>query len=216
MTEMDLTIFDQAGQICQEAIAIDPASLYHAFEKVKDGRKRKGVRYPLAFVLTLIMLGKMAGETTIEGIIDWIHLRKGKIKQLLNWPKKFPTSDVYTRVLTHCNHQEIAKAIAQVIIHARSVEQCETEPSRLLIDQVHGEEHLIHTAVDGKIMRGTLKHDREDQPPVHLLTFYECESGIVLDQFSVGKKENEYSRCLAILHPLLVKGRILTTDAGIG
>jgi predicted transposase YbfD/YdcC len=216
MTWMDLTIFAAGGQVRQDAGMIDPASLYSAFEKVKDRRKKKGVRYPLAFVLTLIMLGKMAGETTIEGIIDWIDLRKEKLRRLLNWPKAFPTYDVYTRVLTHCDHQEIAKAIAQVILHARSVEQCGTEPSRLLADQVHGEENLLHTAVDGKIMRGTLKHDREDQPPVHLLTFYECESGIVLDQFSVEKKENEYSRCLAILHPLLVKGRILTTDAGIG
>ena len=160
MTWMDLTIFDQAGQVRQDAVLIDPASLYSVFEKVKDGRKKKGVRYPLPFVLTLIMLGKMAGETTIEGIIDWVNLRKAKLKRLLNWPKDFPTYDVYTRVLTHCDHQEIAKAIAQVIINARSVEQCGDEPSRLIAQQVHGEENLIHTAVDGKGMRGTLKHDR--------------------------------------------------------
>lgn len=195
MTRMDLSIFEEVGQVSQGSVEIDPASLYQAFEKVKDGREKKGVRYPLAFVLTLILLGKMAGETTIEGIIDWVNLRKWKIKRLLNWPKKFPTYDVYTRVLTHCDHQEVAKAIAQVILHARSVERCEAEPSRLLAAQVHGEENLIHTAVDGKVLRGTLGHGREDQPPVHLLTFYECESGIVLDQFSVEKKENEYSRC---------------------
>jgi len=216
MTLMDLTTFDQVGQASQEVVAIDPASLYQAFEQVKDGRGRKGRRYPLAFVLTLLMLGKMAGETKIEGIIDWVNLRKKKIKRLLNWPKDFPTHDVYVRVLSHCDHHEVAKAIAQVIVKARSEEQCGEEPSRLLAQQIHGEENLIHTAVDGKVMRGTLKHEREDQPPVHLLTFYECESGIILDQFSVEKKENEYSRCLAILHPLLVKGRILTADAGIG
>ena len=186
---MDLTIFDQPGQVSQESVAIDPASLYQAFEQVKDRRGRKGRRYPLAFVLTLIMLGKMAGETKIEGVIDWINLRKEEIRRLLNWPKSFPTYDVYTRVLTHCDHHEVAKAIAQVIINARSVEQCGDEPSRLLAQQVHGEENLIHTAVDGKVMRGTLKHDRDDQPPVHLLTFYECESGVVLDQFSVKKKK---------------------------
>src|SRR5882762_6334728 len=50
----------------------------------------------------------------------------------------------------------------------------------------------------------------------HLLSFYECGGGIVLDYFSVEKKKNEYSACIAILHPLLVKGRILTTDADIG
>ena len=216
MLSVDLSIFDEGKQISQEPLTIDPASLYRAFEKVKDGRGRKGTRYPLALILTLILLGKMAGETKIEGIIDWINLRKEKIKKVLNWPKRFPSHKTYDCALAKCDHQEIAKAITQVILNARSVEQCEDEPSRLLAQQVHGEENLIHTAVDGKVMRGTLKHGRDDQPSVHLLTFYECKSGLVLDQFSVEKKENEYSRCLAILHPLLVKGRILTADAGIG
>ena len=40
----------------------------------------------------------------------------------------------------------------------------EDEPSRLLAQQVHGKENLIHTAADGKVLRGTLKHGRDDQP----------------------------------------------------
>jgi hypothetical protein len=45
------------------------------------------------------------------------------------------------------------------------------------------------------------------------LSWYECESGMVLDQFVVGSKNNEESACQAILHPVLVKGRIITADA---
>src|SRR2546421_332248 len=123
-TCVDLSIFDQGKQISQDSLVIDPASLYQAFEKVKDGRGRKGTRYPLAFILTLILLGKMAGETKIEGIIDWINLRKEKIKKLLNWPKRFPSHKTYDYALAKCNHHEVAKAIAQVILAARSVEQC--------------------------------------------------------------------------------------------
>jgi predicted transposase YbfD/YdcC len=190
--------------------------LYQAFEKVKDGRGKKGKRYPLALILMLIMLGKMAGETTIEGIIDWINGRKKEIKRLLNWPKGFPTNKTYTDTLAKCDHHEIAKAIAQVIIKAREEKQCKNRSAQLMEQEMDGEESLIHTAVDGKVLRGTRKHVRANQPSVHLLSFYECESGIVLDQFSIEKKKNEYSKCIAILHPSLVKGRILTTDAGIG
>src|SRR4051812_28004459 len=121
MLSVDLSIFDEGKQLSQEPLAIDPASLYRAFEKVKDGRGRKGTRYPLAFILTLILLGKMAGETKIEGIIDWINLRKEKIKKLLNWPKRFPSHKTYDNALAKCDHQEIAQAIAQVIVHAQSV-----------------------------------------------------------------------------------------------
>lgn len=213
---MDLTTFAQTEQVGQESLAIDAVSLYQAFEKVKDGRGKKGKRYPLALILTLIMLGKMAGETKIEGIIDWINGRKKEIKRLLNWPKGFPTNKTYTDTLAKCDHHEIAKAIAQVIIKAREEKQCKNRSAQLMEQEMDGEESLIHTAVDGKVLRGTRKHVRANQPSVHLLSFYECESGIVLDQFSIEKKKNEYSKCIAILHPSLVKGRILTTDAGIG
>jgi predicted transposase YbfD/YdcC len=213
---MDLTTFAQAEQVGQESLAIDAVSLYQAFEKVKDGRGKKGKRYPLALILTLIILGKMAGETKIEGIIDWINGRKKEIKRLLNWPKGFPTNKTYTETLAKCDHHEIAKAIAQVIIKAREEKQCKNRSAQLMEQEMDGEERLIHTAVDGKVLRGTRKHVRANQPSVHLLSFYECESGIVLDQFSIEKKKNEYSKCIAILHPSLVKGRILTTDAGIG
>jgi len=213
---MDLTTFDQTEQVGQEILAIDPASLYQAFEQVKDGRKRKGKRYPLALILTLLMLGKMAGETKIDGIIDWVNERKEEIKRLLNWPKSFPTNKTYTNALAQCDHHEIVKAIAQVIIKARAGKQCDDESSRLMGEKVDGQEDLIHIAVDGKAMRGTRKHERANQPPVHLLSFYNCKGGFVLDHFSVEKKKNEYSTCIAILHPSLVKGHILTTDAGIG
>jgi hypothetical protein len=37
MTVMNLTIFDQVAQLGQEHLTIDAASLYRAFEQVKDG-----------------------------------------------------------------------------------------------------------------------------------------------------------------------------------
>jgi len=210
---VNLTIFDDVEQVDQEALAIEAASLYRAVEQVKDGRKSKGKRYPLALLLTLILPGKMAGETKLDGIIDWINERQKEIKKLLNWPKGFPVNKTYIDALSKCDHHEIARTIAQVFVKARAVERCDDEPSRLTSQKEPDHDLLIHTAVDGKILRGTLKHGRDDQPPVHLLSFYECESGIVLDQFVVNKKNNEESACEAILHPLLVKGRILSADA---
>lgn len=210
---MNSTIFDHLEQADQNVLEREKASLYHAFEQVKDGRKAKGKRYPLALLLTLLLLGKMAGETSFEGIIDWIAERKKMLKELLNWPKDFPVEKTYRDALAKCDHQEIVKTISQIILKTKAVEKCGQEPSRLLADKEQEEEELLHTAVDGKILRGTLKHDRADQPVVHLLSFYECESGRVLDQFLVKKENNEESACRAILHPRLVKQRMLSVDA---
>lgn len=99
------------------------------------------------------------------------------------------------------------------MLKARAVERCGTEPSRLLAEKEQGEENLIHTAMDGKTLRGTRKLGKEGHAPVHLLSLYECESGIVLGHVSVKKKENEITAMPTLLHPSLVKGRIITADA---
>src|SRR5262245_39908469 len=100
----------------------------------------------------------MAGETKIEGVVDWVNERKKELKRLLNWPKDFTTNKTYTDALAKCDYHEIAKAIAQVIVKAKEVKQCNDKSTQLTEQQMNGGEKLIHTAVDGKTMRGTRKH----------------------------------------------------------
>ncbi|HCI80164.1 MAG TPA: ISAs1 family transposase [Ktedonobacter sp.] len=209
---MNLSIFDTRTQADQTVLVIDEASLYRAFEQVKDGRKKKGKRYPLALLLTLILLGKLAGEHSINGIVDWVKERKSWLQQVLNWPRPFPVNATYSFALAHCDGHEVAQAIAQVVLKAKAVAACENEPSRL-VAHAHEEEPLIHTAMDGKVLRGTLGHERATQPPVHLLSLYECESGLVIAQEAVRSKQNEITAAGAFLHPLLLKGRIISADA---
>ena len=211
MAYMYLSIFASAEEMAAEALTIDPASLYSAFEQVADGRKKKGRRYPLPLLLTLLLLGKLAGETSVNGIVDWIKERQGWLRAQLNWPKRFPTNSTYSEALARCDAQQIVTAIASVLLKARAVEQCGSEPSRLQAN--HQEEVLTHVAMDGKTLRGTLGHESEGQPAVHLLSLYECQSGIVLTQRAVHRKENEISAAAALVHPALVKGRIISTDA---
>ncbi len=208
---MYLSIFESVEKEAIEGLTIDPASLYRAFEQVKDGRKAKGKRYPLPLLLTLLLLGKLAGETGINGIADWVNERAGWLRRQLHWPKRFPTNSTYSEALARCDAEQLVSVIAAVLLKARAVEQCGSEPSRLRAGQA--EETLTHVAMDGKTMRGTLGHESEKQPPVHVLSLYECHSGIVLTQRAVQSKENEISAAAALVHPALVKGRIISSDA---
>ncbi len=211
MAYMYLSMFESGEPGVAEGLSIDPASLYQAFEQVTDGRKRKGKRYPLPLLLTLLMLGKLAGETSVNGIVDWIKERQGWLRCQLNWPKRFPTNSTYSEALARCDAEQIVIVIASVLLKARAVEQCGTEPSRLQAQKQ--EETLTYVAMDGKTLRGTLGHESVGQPSVHLLSLYECQSGIVLTQRAVRSKENEISAAAALIHPALVKGRIISTDA---
>jgi predicted transposase YbfD/YdcC len=211
MVYMYLSIFESGDDGAAEGLSLDPASLYCAFEQVTDGRKKKGKRYPLPLLLTLLLLGKLAGETSVNGIVDWIKERQGWLRGQLNWPKRFPTNSTYSEALARCDAEQIVTVIASVLLKARAVEQCGTEPSRLQAQKQ--EEVLTHVAMDGKTLRGTLGHESEGQPSVHLLSLYECHSGIVLTQRAVRSKENEISAAAALIHPAFVKGRIISTDA---
>jgi predicted transposase YbfD/YdcC len=208
---MYLSIFEHVEKEAVEGLTIDPASLYCAFAQVTDGRKAKGKRYPLPLLLTLLLLGKLAGETGINGIVDWVNERAGWLRRQLHWPKRFPTNSTYSEALARCDAEQIATVIANVLLKARAVEQCGSEPSRL--QATKQEETLIHVAMDGKTLRGTLGHESAGQPSVHLLSLYECHSGIVLTQRAVRSKENEISAAAALVHPALVKGRIISSDA---
>lgn len=201
---MNLTIFDSVIETTQEARSIDPNSLYHALEQVKDGRQRRGKRYPLALICTLLLLGKLAGETTISGIVDWVKLRENWLRTQLDWPKRFPSNATYTRALAGCDAEELARVMAQVLLKARASQESETDPVAAPLTQV---------AVDGKTLRGTLKHRQEHQPAVHVLSWYEPETGIVLAHRAVEHKRNEISTLGPWLAPVLVKDRIVTADA---
>lgn len=74
----------EGAQLLQGSLIIEEASLYKAFEQVKDGRKEKGKRYPLALILSLLFLGKMAGEKNIKGVVEWVQERKNLLKQLFS------------------------------------------------------------------------------------------------------------------------------------
>lgn len=84
MTQMDFTMLGEGAQLLQGSLIIEEASLYKAFEQVKDGRKEKGKRYPLALILSLLFLGKMAGEKNIKGVVEWVQERKNLLKQLFS------------------------------------------------------------------------------------------------------------------------------------
>jgi hypothetical protein len=165
---MYLGIFESGETGGTEGLSIDPASLYRAFEQVRDGRGKTGKRSPLPFLLTVLMLGKLAGETCVKGIVDWIKERHGWLRAQLNWPKRFPTNSTSSEALARCDAEQIVTVIAGVLLKARAVEPCGSRPSRVPAHQQ--EEALTPVAMDGKTLRGTLGHESEGQPPVHLLS----------------------------------------------
>jgi predicted transposase YbfD/YdcC len=209
---MDYIIALEQKVALHQAEAIDAHGLYVAFQQIPDGRKKRGVRYPLALLLTLIVLAKLTGEVSLNGVVDWVRLRHEWLNEQLGLQqKRWPCFSTYTYALSKLDAQECTRIISAALTRLETSRRCEDEPARLLTQQ--GAASSRHVAFDGKAMRGTNGHASPNQPAVHLCAFYEVNTGNVLAQREVQSKENEISAIKEMLTPMLVKGRIITADA---
>jgi len=187
-------------------------ALYEALKQVKDGRKKRGCRYSLALILTLLLLARLAGETDIRAAAQWIRLRKGWIIEQFHLTRaSVPCQGTYLYALERIEAQELLEVVAACLTRWEAGERCENEASRL--HDLGGKQDKQHVAVDGKTMRGTLGHESAEQPSVHVLSVYEVRTGLVLAQRSVVEKENEISAVKDLLTPVYVKDRVWTADA---
>src|SRR5712691_5812570 len=97
---MDYTIYLEILNQEEKLEEIAPDSLYRAFERVKDPRKKRGVRYRLPLILSLIVLGKLAGMKTLAGIAHWVRLRKDDLAEGFHLENaRFTCPAIYSNLL---------------------------------------------------------------------------------------------------------------------
>src|SRR5437762_9777967 len=97
---MNYTTLEEALEQAGLPVEVDAFSVYRAFEQIQDGRHKRGVRYSSALILTLIVLAKLAGMTTLAGIAEWVRLRAAWLNQVLPNPREsFPCAATYSNVL---------------------------------------------------------------------------------------------------------------------
>jgi predicted transposase YbfD/YdcC len=173
----------------------DIGSLLRRLATLTDSRGAKGLRYPLAPVLLLIILAKLSGEDQPYGIADWIKSRGRLLREALqlSW-KRMPHHNTYRRILEN----------------VVSPEELDREAGGHLRN-LPGVGHSILVTFDGKTVRGTI--DVANPRGEHLLAAYLPEEGIVLMQVAAGEKENEISVAPTLLKCLDLRGKVVTADA---
>lgn len=118
-----------------------------------------------------------------------------------------PCQTTYSNVLNRVDANEFDAIVSAFFIRWEAQSRCGDEPSRLQTPRRQADH--CHLAIDGKTLRAT----NSQLQPIHQLSCYEVETGIVLWHCNVGEKENEISALRPLLTPQLVKGRIFTLDA---
>jgi predicted transposase YbfD/YdcC len=168
-------------------------SLYEHLQSVPDKRKRRGIRYPLAVVLVMVIVAKLSGEDEVRGIAEWIRHRADAFEIALSLKR---------RATPH------ATTISRVLAGAFEVDALEQVVASHFKASVSESEQL---ALDGKALRGTIEVGQTRGQ--HLLAVYATDTGVVVGQMAVDEKANEIVVAPELLKTLNLKGRLISGDA---
>ncbi len=178
-----------------EPIVFNIGSVCERFSQVKDGRKARGRRYSLVTMLMLMMVAKLSGEDTPEGMADWAKQREAGLVTLLGLKRPHtPHASTYGRVL----RQWIQPAQFEQVMHDYFAQQPEVSAARQI-------------CVDGKQIRGTSLQAEEGN--VYLLGAYVPDAGVMLIQVELVAGEGELTVAPKVLKMLDLQGKIITGDA---
>jgi predicted transposase YbfD/YdcC len=177
-----------------EAVWFSVDSLVAYFSQLTDHRDPRGVRYPLATVLVMVMLAKLAGQDTLRGMAQWLaHRRESVCRWLGLRASRVPHQTTLSRIMSQ----------------AVGVEEMEALAAQFLAGRAKGNGQVI--ALDGKSLRG---HGRMSQGEGrHLMAAYLPGQGVVLMQMAVEGHENEILVAPRVVEMIDLEGRVVTGDA---
>ncbi len=181
-----------------------PTSLYARLLTLTDQRDPRGIRYPLAVLLTIADLAKLAEQDSPRAIADWARLRAPTLADLFGLDRPtMPHPTTWNRVFgAAIDPQQFARVVADFLTAATTVPPQGTRKRR---------RGMIALCLDGKTVRGTIPAGMTRG--VHLLAAYLPDQGIVLVKVLVDGKENAIVTARTVLSLIDVQGCVVTGDA---
>ena len=197
LTEFDVNDWGARDEDAVSGLVVDWGSLYDFLTRLEDGRDPRGVRYPLARILTFVLLAKLAGEDRLTGIAEWVQHRQEALALALGLERpQAPHRTTYSRILG-------------ATLSVEAVEEMAGEFFTQSRDQ--DREPLVQLTIDGKTLRGSI--GAGETRGQHLLAAYLPGEGVVLAQVAVDGKENEISAAPRLLEAIDLRGKAVSGDA---
>lgn len=196
---MDSTTFTTLAQLTAtpEPFAFLLDDLLPYLEAVPDPRARRGQRYPLAPLLALAVVAKLANHADLTALAEWARLRQGELTTWLGLTRPtMPHPTTWTRLFA-----------------ALDVAALEQQVGRFFAahQPAGARSGGLQLTIDGKTLRGTIPAGAKHG--VHLVAAYLPHVGCVLAELAVSGKANELTVAPKLLAQLDLTGLIVTGDA---
>ncbi len=171
-----------------------PDSLVFHFSIIEDPRIDRGKVHALSDILVISVCAMLCGAEHFVDFEEFGHAKEDFLRSFLELPHGIPSHDTFRRVFALLDPQQFATCFRQW-----------TEGLR----QAIGAEIV---AIDGKTLRRS--HDRaKGKEPIHMVSAWARENGLVLGQVKVEEKSNEITAIPELLRALKLAGCIVTIDA---
>lgn len=169
-------------------------AMVEVFEGLEDWRNAQQTRHVLSEVLTVAVCAVLSGADDFEDIVQWGRAKLDWLRGFLRLDYGIASPDTFERVLAALDpkgFEQAFRAWVGAVIPAL------------------GRDQVI--AIDGKTSRRTTS--KAAAAPLHLVSAFAAEVGIVLGQTATTAKSNEITAIPELLRTLDVKGCIVTIDA---
>ena len=169
-------------------------ALVEVFEGLEDWRSAQQTRHRLGELLTVAVCAVLSGADDFEDSSQWGQAKLEWLRGFLKLDYGVASTDTFERVFA--------------LLDPKSFEHAFRSWVGLVIPAL-GHEQVI--AIDGKTSRRTTS--KNAAAPLHLVSAFAAEVGVVLGQTATDAKSNEITAIPELLGVLDIKDCIVTIDA---
>jgi predicted transposase YbfD/YdcC len=164
------------------------------FANLEDPRIERSKRHRLLEVVFIAVCALLSGANDFVGMEKFGKSKRQWLRKYLELPNGIPSHDTFGRVIRAIAPQQFVDCFRSWV--AAFAERPKAE----------------QICIDGKTARASLDRGRE-QNPLHVVSAWATEQGLLLGQVAVDEKSNEITAIPKLLETLELKGALVTIDA---
>lgn len=168
-----------------------PKTLAEHFSEIEDPRRTGFAhRHELVEMLVITTCALFSEVEGFEDIAGWARVKEPWLRRFLTLKNGIPSADTFARVFRLLDPKAFESAFRAWV-------------GTLLPS-------FNQVAIDGKTLRGSADADKS---PLHMVSAFATDIGIVLGQEAVADKSNEITAIPVLLEALAIKGCLVSIDA---
>lgn len=144
-------------------------------------------------ILLLIVLGFLAGKTSLRRIVKWAKRNQEKLKKNLELKNGIPSLSTFSRIACTIDEELLSLSFTDWIGNVLSTKG-------------------IHIVIDGKALRAAAEKIKDRKAP-YILNAMDAATNLVIAQVAIPEKTNEMTAIPKLLEMLDITGSTVTIDA---